>query len=1304
MKARGATKAAALLLTSLWTLPLLVQAKDEPTFSTKEFAHYPQNLNYFDQSDVILFQDISDQNVYRSPDGGATWQRVAGIPDGEAFGLVMHEFDNKRAYILTDSMSHYMTDDRGKTWNSFFTDADLSLWASSVFNFHASDPDRIIFNGMDCEDKYCVQVSMYTTDGFRTDAQLLREDTQGCWWAQGSELFSTGQGDLDKNRVLCIVSDSVSPLKQDNRLVISDNFFGSSAANGATQEFEPNLDTDRPVQGIVNVASVKKYLLVATTSLNTDEMALFVTDDTLKWHRAMFHMDHPIDQEAYTVLESTNYSIQIDVMTTRPSNPMGVMFTSNSNGTFFTRNIEHTNRNMMGHVDFEKIAGIQGIFLVNKVDNFEDVQNDFLAEKKIISEITHDDGRTFSEVQTIGGEKIHLHSVTQLINVGRVFSSPAPGLVMANGNTGAFLKPYSEGLLYISDDAGMHWLAGPKGPHKYEFGDQGNVLVAIHDSEKADVGEIKYSLNHGQDWKTAELPNGLKIKPWVLTTTPDSTSLKFILTGQTGDDTNPKFHVIAIDFEGLHERTCSEGDMEEWSARVDEDGKPTCLMGHEQRYMRRKKNADCFINQEFHLVKVETKNCECTDADFECDYNFRREDGECVAAGPVVAPDGACANAKPDDTFMGSSGWRLIPGNTCTRASGKQKDALVERKCADSQSPPKSPGSGKVESSQYVFKGANYVEPYYLDRGESSSSDDETIIAQGHGEIMMTRDGGKTWTQPEALSTSYWDIIPHSYFKEMVFFIKQNGKVTYTINRGSTFDQFQPPTEPKERSSLAFHPDKKDWIIWMGEKCTSDGPCYLEASLSKDRGDNWKTIMRYVNRCAFTGSSTYNFRNENQIICMAREREDSSTENNPWQLVGSNDFFDTKQVLETNVKDFATMSEFIVAATQNLTADTLRAVTSLDGMTFAEAHFPNNFEVSHQHAYTVLDSSTHAVNLFVATDTKEDETYGTLMRSNSNGTSYVASLSGVNCDNKFYVDFERMLGLEGVSMANVVANAENLSGGPKKLRSLISHNDGAEWAYLPPPDKDIDGKSTGCSGKGTDKCALHIHGYTERRDHSNTFSSAGAVGLMFGWGNIDQYLGTLKDADTYMTSDAGITWKQVKKGRWQWLYGDQGSIIVLAPLAQKTKIVSYTMDEGNTWSDYTFADKEMEVIKFTTQTSGASRKFIVWTKDGDSTVATTIDFTGLADVPCEQKDDPEESDYRIWSPSHPLQGDECLFGHVTQYMRKKTDRQCYNGYRIQHIYNVRDCTCSRRDYEWYVFPLRQHSALQAQILVTNTTS
>src|SRR5690349_18063307 len=99
MRVRGALQTTALLAAALLTTP--ISAKDAPTFSVKEFENAPRNLNYFDDSDVILFQDISENNIYRSADGGATWKRIDGVPEGKAFSLFMHEYDSKRAYALT---------------------------------------------------------------------------------------------------------------------------------------------------------------------------------------------------------------------------------------------------------------------------------------------------------------------------------------------------------------------------------------------------------------------------------------------------------------------------------------------------------------------------------------------------------------------------------------------------------------------------------------------------------------------------------------------------------------------------------------------------------------------------------------------------------------------------------------------------------------------------------------------------------------------------------------------------------------------------------------------------------------------------------------------------------------------------------------------------------------------------------------------------------------------------------------------------------------------------------------------------
>ncbi|KAK5002869.1 vacuolar protein sorting/targeting protein PEP1, partial [Cryomyces antarcticus] len=372
----------------------------------------------------------------------------------------------------------------------------------------------------------------------------------------------------------------------------------------------------------------------------------------------------------------------------------------------------------MGFVDFEKVQGIQGIVMVNTVDNWEEVDKSWFADKKVTTSISFDDGRTFQPLK-VGEKDLHLHSVTDAHNSGKVFSSPAPGIVMGVGNTGEYLKEYKAGDLYVSDDAGVTWTKALDEANMYEFGDQGAVLVAINNEEATD--KVRYSINHGKDWETFKLED--KVRAQMLTTVPDSTSLKFILLATRGAGSKLEHHVYSFNFEGLHERKCKESDFEKWSARINADGKPSCLMGHTQSYRRRKADADCFVGEEFRDPEPLFENCVCADQDFECDYNFVRSEDrkECVPVGPVQPPEGACTNIA--DTFMGTSGWRLIPGNTCTRKGGVKKDEPVERSCKDSIKPP---ASGRITSEVTPFHAGSFKEYYYLERTESSRGEDET--------------------------------------------------------------------------------------------------------------------------------------------------------------------------------------------------------------------------------------------------------------------------------------------------------------------------------------------------------------------------------------------------------------------------------------------------------------------------------------------------------------------------------------------------------------------------------------------------
>ncbi|KAI4104465.1 MAG: hypothetical protein L6R37_003208 [Teloschistes peruensis] len=1273
-----------LVVQLLWLNPTAAK-KDKPEISSYKLDNPPSNFFYFDDSNTILLHDRDGGIVHRSEDAGKTWDKV-DIPSGSAWDLWRHPQDNKKAYIMGKKSTHWHTNDQGKTWKDFeIPNARPSLFRAPLA-FHAEDSDKVLIHGEVCKIKGildCKETTFYTEDGFEK-VGLLRENTRGCVFAHATPEFKTGDDDKNDNRIVCVTTGRVSFDRREHKLAVSDNFF--------EDEEEPALEGDRTVQGIINIAVVKGYLVAAARAPHTDELAMYVTTDAIEWHRGIFPSDSRLKEDAYTILESTSYSIQVDVMTADPPNPMGALFTSNSNGTYFTKNILYTNRNTNGIVDFEKVQNIDGIVLVNVVTNADEVAGSYgRAEKRLKSQISFNDGRDFNDL-TADKKTLHLHSVTEMKNIGRVFSSPAPGIVMGVGNTGDYLKDYEEGDLWISDDAGLTWSKALEEAHKYEFGDQGSILVAIYDEGPTD--EIQYSLDHGKKWHKVDLPES-KIRAKALTTTPDSTAMKFFLWGAQGGGSKTEHWVFSIDFEDMHEDKCGKKDFEKWTARVDDNGEASCVMGRKEYFTRRKADADCFIREKgFQEQEPDFKNCECTKEDFECDYNFKKsEDGkDCVPDGPIPDPKGVCKGDTK--TYQASSGFRKIPGNKCEGGEDLEKE--VERTCGDTHKPPV---SGEINTERTAFPAKSFRGYFYLERTESSSdstkfSKDETVIMRtDKSEVYMSRDHGKTWDQI-LKGENIKEIYPHPHFNDVCYFITTSDVVHYTVNRGDSFGKFEAPSEPtrdRDLQALGFHADYKDWLIWTGAvDCNKKGDCHNDAWYSTDRGGNWKYLLRFVRKCEFIKEAG---RGDKEKLVYCEQFKDEKL-NSPLELQSSDNWFADQKTYFHNIVDFATMSEFIIVASKSQSdTDSLKVDASVDGQTFADALFPKNFHVPVQKAYTVLDSHTHAVFMHVTVGNHKDAEYGSIIKSNSNGTSYVLSLDRVNRNTPGYVDFEKMLGLEGVALVNVVGNIEDAEkGNGKKLKTMITHNDGAEWSLVKAPQKDLEDNSYACNTNDLATCSLHLHGYTERRDPRAVFSSPSAVGLMMAVGNVGEYLTekSEKTSDTFITRDGGVTWEAVKKGNYMWEYGDQGSVIIIVRDTVSTDEVFFSLDEGKTWTPYTFHNKKVHVAILSTVPSDTSLNFLLWgqEEDSDSEIVTfNLDFSQLKERERQCKlneKDPgaADSDYYLWSPKHPLQDSNCLFGHVAQYHRKIVDRDCYNGRSIQHLHDIaKDCECTRADFE-----------------------
>ncbi|CCJ28745.1 unnamed protein product, partial [Pneumocystis jirovecii] len=258
-----------------------------------------------------------------------------------------------------------------------------------------------------------------------------------------------------------------------------------------------------------------------------------------------------------------------------------------------------------------------------------------------------------------------------------------------------------------------------------------------------------------------------------------------------------------------------------------------------------------------------------------------------------------------------------------------------------------------------------------------------------------------------------------------------------------------------------------------------------------------------------------------------------------------------------------------------------------------------------------------------------------------------------------------------------------IKGAPKHIKTLITYNDGGEWVYLTPPEKDSNGDKY-CSGK-LEKCSLNLHGYTERVDFRNTFSSDKVPGLDFAVGNVGEYLDNYLNSNTFMTKDGGITWKEVQKGPYMWKFGDQGSILLLTKDKYFSDHFYYSLDMGNTWQIVYFPSKESFLVyDITTVYSDTSRKFVLFCiKNKSSSTMTTIyiDFTMLTDKKCELNEEfQDKSDFDIWSFQYPKKS-SCLFGHVKNYYRKKPNRLCFIGNSPIKYYISKNCTCEVEDYE-----------------------
>jgi hypothetical protein len=139
---------------------------------------------------------------------------------------------------------------------------------------------------------------------------------------------------------------------------------------------------------------------------------------------------------------------------------------------------------------------------------------------------------------------------------------------------------------------------------------------------------------------------------------------------------------VAVDFTTLHQRVCTgawqpgteESDFELWLPTSTNQSR--CVMGKRVKYIRRKRNARCFNGEEFDKRQI-VDFCECTEADWECDYGYYRPNSysACIPINKDFENTTSKLQQGPPENCTGfyeiPSGYRKITGDYCVGGVNK---------------------------------------------------------------------------------------------------------------------------------------------------------------------------------------------------------------------------------------------------------------------------------------------------------------------------------------------------------------------------------------------------------------------------------------------------------------------------------------------------------------------------------------------------------------------------------------------------------------------------------------------------------
>ncbi|OWB74412.1 hypothetical protein B5S31_g4204 [[Candida] boidinii] len=1276
------------------------------------------NLTYIKDSHTVL--GLENNAILRSENDGAEWSTIE-LPEFESPDveiLDIRTFNLKYHFVIvsTNSRTHYYSSDEGITWNEFNTEYP----ANSNIDIEQDINKEALITLRSCQDidgstPQCAEDIFYVALNSLSLEKLNDTSLSKCKFSpiRYSRSATTSS-------VICIKNTNSTDLPAE--LIYSYDFFKKQ-----TKEVYTFLKARGSF--IVSIHTSTRFVIIETSRdqfSNAGPIDIYL--GSYSEIAVKIYCDQTLYFGMYEFFSTSDEKLFLKIFKPGSNKLIFDLYTCGFGGLSFVK----VNENLMSIEFLPDNPGdltTTSVMIASKSIKF----NDELGSHDVISQLSPDSGDTWVDLiateddNCTQDQPCHLH----LFSLGglddQLLLEKGSGLVIGIGNTGDILSSNPKDYkTYLSNDGGFTWKKIFEVSTKFSIGNFGNLIVAFHsniyeyENESPVSSNSKvlfYSLDSGRSWYELTLDNINKIEYILLH--GNKASSQFVLRA-VNDSEQSQISILSVDFSTTFEGECRMGDVERWALQWNTgDATPVCTRGRSMQFFRRLPNLLCHVNRE--LLYPRFGSCSCSVRDTECSEGFRFnfETKKCDPLYSILSQKYCYRGRKK----VSISSRKFKSPHVCMENDSAYKLPKndFEFDCTAGRDDPGDSLGIVTTMFQFDAKITNfvYLEPYFkfdwYGIGPNTGITDETLLVQTDTkDLYVSYDGGMHFTniveitngiiQKESIESVYLN----PYWPNNVYILTNDNKIHVSTDRANTFsltiDQPFVSDVEFQGNRLTFDKASAETFIWYGFKKCNEGNCKVGSVITIDGGRSFTNLLDNASNCHFAGSTFYMELEEidpSLIIC-DQQIEDS----NYLRIVSSDDRFDSdfKELFSKTIGSAVT-SNFLVVAKVNENGE-LSAQVTQNGKKFAEAAFPRNIKVNRKEGYTILSSDVNPfaysysnkyamyyysgkpIFIHISSNSDAKFQFGPILKSNYNGTHYVLSIDNVYRDESGYVDYEPISGLEGAALVNVVTNPDAVTSGKEssQLKTFITYNEGSQWNPLVAPKLDSKGNKYECDPAKNKLCTLNLHSFTERKDFRDSLSSGSAVGLMFGVGNVGEYLKSKDEGSIFFTRDGGVSWKEIIKGNYIWEYGDQGSILVLVKENEPTRNILVSIDSGESWFEYGFSKEDVVISDIMTVPSDTARRLILIPKDNSITdYIFTIDFQDVFTRQCNIGYKSKDIEY--WTPKNPQSLSGCFLGRKAHYARRKAGiNDCFIG--AAPIGNVRQgqsyyesCKCTREDYE-----------------------